>query len=128
MGVKKTIALVDNIDYIEMAQNIGIDTIINKKLIAAGYIHRFTLEAEVTQLKCLNGVEADALEFVVKPGAKITKKRLREVKFPKGAIIGGIVREDKSFIAVGDTVIEPEDHVVVFSLPQAVKQVEKYFN
>lgn len=128
MGVKKTIAMVNNIDYIEMAQNIGIDTIINKKLIAASYIHQFTMDAEVTSSKCLNGVDADVLEFVVKPKAKITKHKIKDLKFPNGAIIGGVIRGSKSFIAVGDTMIEAEDHVVVFAIPSVMHKVEKFFN
>ena len=128
MGVKRTIALVDNIEYIEMSQNIGIDTIINKKLIAASYIHKFTLNAEIADSKCLSGVDADVMEFLVKPGAKITKKQLKNINFPKGAIIGGVIRGDESVIAIGDTKIEPEDHVVVFSIPGVIKKVEKFFN
>jgi trk system potassium uptake protein TrkA len=128
MGVKRTIALVDNIEYIEMSQNIGIDTIINKKLIAASYIHKFTLNAEVADSKCLSGVDADVMEFLVKPGSKITKKQLKSINFPKGAIIGGVIRGDESIIATGDTKIEPEDHVVVFSVPGVIKKVEKFFN
>jgi trk system potassium uptake protein len=128
LGVKKTIALVDNIDFIEIAQNIGIDTIINKKLIAASYIYRFTIDAEVTQIKCLNGVDADALEFIVKPNTRIIGKKLSQIKFPKGAIIGGIIRDNKGFIAVGDSIIQADDHVVVFTLPQAIKHVHKFFN
>lgn len=128
MGVKKTIALVDNIEYIEMSQNIGIDTIINKKLIAASYIHQYTMDAEISSSKCLSGVDADVLEFVVKPKSKITKREIKDLHFPKGAIIGGIVRGDESIIAVGDTKIEPDDHVVVFALPHIIPKVEKFFH
>lgn len=128
MGVKKTIALVDNIELIEMSHNVGIDAIINKKLIAASYIYSFTLDAEVAELKFLSGVDADVLEFVVKKGSKVTIKKIRDLKFPKGSIIGGIVRNDISFIATGDTNIIENDHVVVFSLPHVIHKVEKFFN
>ena len=127
MGVKKTIAEIENIDYIEVAENIGIDTIINKKLIAASYISRFTMKTEVTSLICLTGNSAEVLEFVVQPKAKITKTTLNDMHFPKDAIIGGVVRGKKSFIAKGDTQIEENDKVVVFALSSAIHKIEKYF-
>jgi len=127
-GVKRTIALVENIDYIDIAQNMGIDTIINKKLITASYIVRFTMGAEVTSIKCLNGVEAEVLEFVVKPKSKITKHPISKLKFPDDAIIGGIVRNEESYIAIGDFQIQANDKVVVFSLPNAIHKVDKLFN
>lgn len=127
-GIKRTIALVENIDYIDISQRIGIDTIINKKLITASYIVRFTLGEGVTSSKCLIGVDADALELVAQPGSKVTKKPIYELDFPKNAIIGGVVRGDQSFIAVGSFQIKEYDHVVVFTMPDAVKSVTRLFN
>ena len=127
-GVKKTIALVENIDYIDISQNIGIDTIINKKLITASYIARFTMGSEVTSTKVLHGIDAEVFEFVVKPGSPITKKPIRKLQFPDGAIIGGIVRDEESYIAVGNFRIKDGDKVVVFSLPSAIHKVDRFFN
>ena len=127
-GVKKTIALVENIDYIDISQNIGIDTIINKKLITASYIARFTMGSEVTSTKVLHGIEAEVFEFVVKPGSAITKKPIRKLNFPEGAIIGGIVRNDESYIAIGNFRIKEGDKVVVFSLPSSIHKVDRFFN
>ena len=127
-GVKKTIALVENIDYIDISQNIGIDTIINKKLITASYIIKFTMGAEVTNIKCLSGIDAEAMELVAKPKSAITKKPVYKLNFPDGAIIGGVIRGDESFIVTGDLQIQEGDKVVVFSLPQAIKKVDKFFN
>lgn len=127
-GVKKTIALVENIDYIDISQNIGIDTIINKKLITASYIARFTMGSEVTSTKVLHGIDAEVFEFVVKPGSPITKKPIRKLQFPEGAIIGGIVRDEESFIAVGNFRIKEGDKVVVFSLPSSIHKVDRFFN
>jgi len=128
MGVKKTIAEVENMDYISLSENIGIDTIINKKLIAAGRIFRFTMSSEVAIIKCLTGTEAEVMEFVAKQDSPITKSSLRDMDFPKDAIIGGVVRGNSSFIANGDTMIKPNDRVVVFSLPGSVGSVGKFFN
>lgn len=127
-GVKRVIPLVENIDYIGISQSIGIETIINKKLITASYIVRFTMEAEVSSSKCLSGVDAEVLEFVVKPGALITKTPIRNVDIPKGSIIGGIVRGMQSFIAIGDFQIQEGDKVVVFALPNAIGKVQALFH
>ncbi len=127
-GVKRTIALVENIDYIDISQNIGIDTIINKKLITASYIVRFTMGAEVTSIKCLSGIDAEVMEFVAKPNSPVTKKPISKLKIPKGAIIGGIVRGEKSFIAVGSFQIRENDKVVIFTLPEATHNIARLFN
>lgn len=126
-GVKRTIALVENIDYIDISQNIGIDTIINKKLSTASYIARFTMDAEVTSIKYLSGINAEVMELVAYPHSIVTKKPIRKLNMPKGAIIGGIIRGNDSFIAVGDFQIEEGDKVVVFSMPDAIHKVDKLF-
>jgi len=127
-GVKRTIALVENIDYIDISQNIGIDTIINKKLITASYIVKFTMGADVTSIRCLSGIDAEVMEFIVRPGSLITKKPINRLKMPSGAIIGGVVRGSTSFIATGNFQIHEGDRVVVFCLPEAIKKVDKLFN
>lgn len=128
MGVKKTIAEIENIDYIDLGESMGIDTIINKKLVTASRIFKFTMSAEVETMKCLTGSDADVLEFVAREDSKITKESLRNIDFPKDAIVGGIIRGNKSFIATGDTIIEADDRVVVFALPSAVKKLDNLFN
>jgi trk system potassium uptake protein TrkA len=127
MGVAKTIAEVENIDYIKLAEGMGVDAVINKKLITASRIFRFTLSNKVQSIKCLNGSDAEILEFIVNPNSTVTKGKIRDLSFPKDAIIGGIIRGNSSFIAVGDTEIKPYDRVVVFALPSALKKVNKFF-
>jgi len=126
-GVKKTIAEIENIDFIDLAEDIGIDTIINKKLIAASHIYTYTLSAEVTSFKMLTGTDAEVLELIAHTDSNIVGKPLSDIKFPKHAIIGGIIRNNNSVIAKGDTIINPNDKVVVFSLPDAIKDIEKFF-
>ena len=104
------------------------ETIINKKLITASHIVQFTMEAEVTAIKCLSGIDAEVMEFVVKPRAKITKGTIRKVQTPPGSLIGGIIRGEESYIATGDFQIEAGDKVVVFALPDAVAKVSALFN
>lgn len=127
VGVKRTIALVENIDYIDISQNIGIDTIINKKLIAAGYMVRYTMGAEVTSIKCLSGIDADVLELIAHKKSAVTKKPIGKLDFPAGAIIGGIVRGEAGMIAKADVQIMEGDKVVVFALPVAMRKIEKLF-
>jgi len=127
MGVAKTIAEVENIDYIKLAEGMGVDAVINKKLITASRIFRFTLSNKVQSIKCLNGSDAEILEFIVNPNSTITRDKIRNLGFPKDAIIGGVIRGNNSFIALGDTEIKPYDRVVVFALPSALKKVNKFF-
>ncbi|MDA3911539.1 MAG: Trk system potassium transporter TrkA [Bacteroidales bacterium] len=126
-GVKRTIAEIENFDYFDIATKMGIESIINKKLSAASHIYTFTMNAEVAAIKCLTGTDAELLEFVVNENAKISKDVLRNINFPEEAIIGGIIRGNKSFIAKGDTQIKVGDKVVVFSLPSALQKVESFF-
>ncbi|BDX38407.1 Trk system potassium transport protein TrkA [Tenuifilaceae bacterium CYCD] len=128
MGVKKTIAEIENINYIRLAESIGVDTVINKKLITASRIFRYTMSTDVSTIKCLTGSDAEVLEFIVKPGSPVTKGKLKEISFPKDAIIGGVVRGDSAFIAKGDSEIKPYDRVVVFALPSAIHKIGKFFN
>ncbi len=126
-GVKKVIPLVENIDYISISQSIGIETVINKKLITASYIVGFTMDADVRSTKVLSGVDAEVLEFVVKPGAPATKKQIKDLDIPRNCIIGGIVRGNQSYIAVGNLQIKEGDYVIVFSLPSAIGKVQDLF-
>lgn len=127
MGVGKTIAEVENLEYISLAEGMGVDSVINKKLITAGRIFRFTLSDKVRVIKCLNGSDADIMEYIVNPDSLITKGPLRSLKFPNNAVIGGVIRGSETIIAVGDTVIKPYDRVAVFALPDAINDVEKFF-
>ena len=127
LGVKKTIAEVENMEYINLAENIGIDTIINKKISAASRIFRHTTNPNVTQVKYMTGTEAEVIEFNVPENAKITRGTLRSLDFPKNAIVGGGTRDGVPFIATGDTIIKPNDKVVVFTLPSAYEEISKFF-
>ena len=128
MGVKKVIAEVENMNYINLAESMGIDTIINKKLVTASNIFRFTMSTDVQAIKCLTGSDAEVLEFIVKPNSPATKARIRDLGLPADVIVGGIVRGDKVFIAEGNTEINPYDRVVVFSMPASVTKVGYFFN
>ena len=126
-GVKKTIALVENIDYYELSQSIGVDTLINKKLLAANSIFRYIRKGEVVAMTKLSNMDAELLEFVVKPTSKICDEYIKEIEFPLSAIIGGIIRNGEGVIPLGDFKIVSGDRVVVCCLPQSIKKIESYF-
>ncbi len=127
LGVSKSIALVDNVDYIPLTQTIGLDSLINKKLIAANNISRFIRKSNIITAATLQGIDAEVLEYVAKPGSQIVKNPIKKLKFPKDAMIGGYIRNNKGCIARGDSQIEPNDKVVVFAIPTAISKIEKYF-
>ena len=127
MGVPKVIAEVENFEYIRLAEEMGVDSVINKKLITAGKIFRFTLSNKVRSIKVLNGTDAVVLEFIVNTNSRISTGKLRDLGFPEEAIIGGFVRGNESFIADSESTIRPYDQVVVFASPDAVDKVDKFF-
>jgi len=126
-GVDKTIALVENIDYIHLSQSIGVDTLINKKLIAANFIFRYIRQGEVLSLTSLHGADVEVLEFEVPPNAKIIGKTLSDLKFPKNAVVGGVVRNSVGRIPDSNFEFEEKDHIVVLSKMQCIHKVESYF-
>ncbi|MDR3366038.1 MAG: Trk system potassium transporter TrkA, partial [Prevotellaceae bacterium] len=126
-GVQRTIAEVENLDYIQLAESIGINTIINKKLITAGHIFKFTQDTGVQSVKYLTGSDAEVLEFVAKPGCRASKAPVKNLDFPKNAIIGGIVRGGKASIATGATEIKANDHAIVFALDVDAAEVGEFF-
>lgn len=126
-GVDKTIALVENMDYIHLSQNIGVDTMINKKLIAANFISRYIRQGEVISLAGIHGVDAEILEFEVHDNSKITKNELKDINFPKSAVIGGVVRRGVGYTVQGNFQFEAKDRVVVLSQPECLHKVESFF-
>ena len=127
MGVSKTIAEVENIEYIKLAEGMGVDAVINKKVITAGRIFRFTMSTKVRTVKVVGGADAEVIEYIVNPGSPVTQAPVGELHFPKDAVIGGVIRGNETLIAMGDTRIKPYDRVVIFALPTALGRIEKLF-
>lgn len=127
LGVEKVIAEVENIEYIHLAEEMGVDSVINKKLITAGRLFKFTLSGKARLVKYMSGTAAEVLEYTVAPESAITKAPLKDIVFPRNAVIGGLIRGRESVIAIGSTRIEAYDRVAVFALPEAVKEVDKLF-
>ncbi len=126
-NVKKAIALVENMDYFQLSHSIGIDTLINKKLLTANTIFRYIRRGEVVDLTKLNSLNAEILEFIVKPESKVNGMQIRDIDFPRSATIGGVIKEGEGVIALGGYKIEAGDRVVVCCLPRALDKVESLF-
>lgn len=127
MGVRRTVAEVENIDFMDIAESMDIGSLVNKKLLAASYIYKYTVGPSVTHVKCLTASDAEVIEFIAKPDSKITKKPIRDLSFPSDAIIGGVIRDNQGLVATGDTQINEGDTVVVFALPSAIGKLDKFF-
>lgn len=127
LGIRKTITEVENMDFVNLATSMGLISIINKKLIAASNIFRYTSGAEISAVQCLAGTDAEVLEFVVHESSKIAYRPLKNISFPDNAIVGGYVRNGAGFIANGLSKFEPGDRVVVFSQPTSIGKVADFF-
>jgi len=127
LGVYKTIALVDNVNYIHISQNIGIDTIINKKLVAANEIFRYVRKGRIEAIASLHGVDAEVIEFAIHKKNRLIKHPIKDLHLPEKAIIAGVIRGNKSIIPDGDFTFAIKDKVIVFTLPEAIHQVEELF-
>ncbi len=127
LGVRKTVAMVENIDYISMAESLDIGTIINKKSIAASHIYQMMLDANVHNVRFLMTANADVAEFIPCEGSKVTRKPVKDLGLPQGMTIGGLVRDGQGLLVSGNTMIQPGDSVMVFCHNLNMKKIEKLF-
>lgn len=128
LGIRKTIAEVENLDYIDLIDNLDIGTLINKKIIAASNIYQMTLDEDAKNVQCLTYSDAEIVEFEVQAGDKITKSKVRDLNLPENVNIGGIIRNGKGYVVNGNTLIQPNDHVVIFCMAAGVRKLSKFFN
>ena len=126
-GIKKTIARIENFDYINLSQSIGIDTLINKKIIAADNIFKFVRKGNVSLVANLHGTDAEIIEFIVKDGSKITKSPINKLNFPNSSKIAGVIRNGIPIIPFGDFHLKENDKTIVFSLSESIQKIEKFF-
>ena len=127
LGVRKTVALVENMDYVNMAEKLDIGTIINKKVIAASHIYQMMLDADVTTMKSLTIANADVAEFLALEGSLITQRPIREQRLPQGVALGGLIRDRIGMPINGSTIVQPGDSVVVFAIDGLVKKMDRFF-
>lgn len=126
-GVRKTVAEVENIDYISMAEQFDIGTVINKKLISASKIYELLLKADASNIKSLTFADANVGEITAHPNSKVTKKLIRNLRLPSDITFGALIRNGEPMLVDGDTLIEPYDQVVAFFLNKSLKSIENLF-
>lgn len=127
-GSTKTVAEIENMDYISTAENLNIGSIINKKLITVNAIYRFLLNEDVSNVKTLMVANADVAEIVIKPNANVTKYEVKRLHMPQNVTLGGLIRNGEAIMIEGDTLIEPYDHVIVFCMYDSLKEAEMFFS
>ncbi len=127
LGVRKTVAMVENLDYVPMAESLDIGTIINKKTVAASHIFQMMMRADVRSLRSLMMVDAEVAEFVAAEGSKVTRKPVKDLGLPAGMTIGGLVRGDNGILVNGNTQIVAGDSVMVFCHKHQLERAEKFF-
>lgn len=126
-NVGKAIALVENVGYFQLSHSVGIDTVVNKKTLTANKIFRFVRKGKVMAVKNLSNMAAEFIEFKASEKSKACHKKIKELNFPKGAIIGGVIRKKEGIIALGDFKIQAGDRLVICCLPRAIKKLERLF-
>lgn len=127
-GIKKTIAEVENMEYIPMAESLDVGAILNKKLLSASTIYQYTINAKVSNVKCLTNVEAVVVEFIAKrEGSRFTHTEVKNLHLPENVNIGALIRNGQGIIVNGNTTIQPDDHVIIFCMISAMPSLETFF-
>jgi trk system potassium uptake protein TrkA len=127
MRIPRTIALVNKMDYLPITTTIGMDAVVSKQLLTVNAVERYIQHQQVAAIASLPGIDAQCIEFIAKVGSKITRKPLKQVSFPRNAIIGAVFQGSRLIIPRGDTQISTNDKVIVFTLPSALDSVENLF-
>jgi trk system potassium uptake protein TrkA len=127
MRIPRTIALVNKVDYLPITSTIGMDAVVSKQLLTVNAVERYIQHQQVAAIASLPGIDAQVIEYIAKVGSKITRKPLKDIAFPRNAIVGAIVHSDRFTVPKGNTQISTNDRVVVFAVPSALAEVEKLF-
>lgn len=128
LGVKKTVADVETIQFISQAENLNIGKVINKKLLASSSIFQLLLDSDSSTAKCLALADAEVAELEARQGSKITRAAVKDIRLPRGITLAGMIRDNQGMLITGNTQIMPGDHVLVFCLAGALHKIESLFN
>ena len=127
LEVPRIISLINKTDYIPIIPTIGIDAYVSKQIVTVDQILKFIRRGSIVSVASIPGLAAEVIEYFTNDNAKITRKPVSEIHFPKGALLGAVVRGNEFFIPVGDSQLKAGDNVVVFAMPTSIKEVEKLF-
>ncbi|MCB0065011.1 MAG: Trk system potassium transporter TrkA [Caldilineaceae bacterium] len=126
-NVPRNITLVNRVGYLPIMPKIGLDTVVSKQLLTVNAVQHYIQHKDVAAVASLPGIEAQLIEYIAKDGCRMTKKRLRDIRFPRNAIVGAILHDNHMIVPDGDTRIEQGDRTVVFALPQAIGELDYLF-
>ena len=125
MGARKVITQISKFSYLPLMSAIGIEQVVSPRLSAINTILQHIRRGKVLSAISIKGEQAEVLEAIALETSDIVSKPLKKVSFPKGAMLAGVTRKEKIIIPTGDTVVEPEDHIIIFARREAVPGVEK---
>ncbi|PIU25841.1 MAG: Trk system potassium transporter TrkA [Candidatus Infernicultor aquiphilus] len=128
LGTKKVIAKIDRSNYIPILEKIGVDAVVNPRIITTSAILQFIRKGEIVSLTLLKEGKAEVIELMVHSNSKIINKPLRNANLPKNSIIGAVIRKDRVIIPHGDDTIQAQDKIIIFALSSAIKKIEKIFD
>ena len=126
-GVQKTLARIEELQYIPEAESLSIDKIINKKLINVGKILNLLIDLDTASAQCMSLDQAEIIELTAREGAKIVSRPICDLSLPKEITIGGLIRDRKGLLVEGRTQIIPGDHVMIFCVSGSLSKVERLF-
>lgn len=126
--MRKTVADVENLQFVPLAENLNIGTIINKKLLASSHIYNILLDSDQSNSRFLSLADADVAEIQAKPDSRITRAPIRDLKLPFGMTLAGLIRDGQASLIGGNTQIEAGDYVVLFTLQGTLDKIEKWFS
>jgi trk system potassium uptake protein TrkA len=126
-AVPRPIALVNRVAYLPILPSIGLNAVISKQMLTVNAVQQFIQHRQVAAIASLPGIEGQMIEYIARGGSKITQRRLSEVKFPRAAVVGAVLRSGALIIPDGDTRIQPGDRTVVFALPTAMIELDRLF-
>ena len=127
-GAKKVVSLVDKFDYLGLVPRVGADASVSPRMSTVNAILRYVRRGRVMTVARMSGIDAEAIEFEVTLQSRIAGQALRDVHFPKGGVVGTILRDGEILLPRGDDVLHPGDDVIVFAMPEAIPAVEALFD
>lgn len=127
LGVKNTITMIRRTQYIPLVEQVGIDVVVSPRILTSSAILKLIWPQEVVSVSFLGGAGAETMELMVPERCRANYKKLKEVKFPRGAILGAIMRDGAALVPIGDDMIMPGDRVMVFAVPEAIAKVNEFF-
>jgi trk system potassium uptake protein TrkA len=127
-GVGKSVAEVEDNQFISQAEGLGIGTVINKKLLASSRIFKLLLDADDSTSRCLALSDAEVAEIEVRPGAKITRAAVKDLSLDRNMTLAALIRDDQGMLITGNTQIQAGDRVLVFCLLGSLHKVERLFS